>query len=150
MPTHQARHKQCGRVVTHSFRVAPFGACRDETCPGAWHRPRGSTPDVSWCLELLSQCVEAAPADEGGAELEEGEVELVASLPAGGEPSQRGQPGERALDHAALAGLLVRMPRGLPRPLPRPTNTAELTAYTEFRTLPRSRGRPAPPGRRRL
>src|SRR3954468_2119870 len=50
MPAHQARHKQCGRVVTHSFRVAPFGACRDETCPGAWHRPRVSRPDVSWCL----------------------------------------------------------------------------------------------------
>ncbi len=30
------------------------------------------------------------------------------------------------------------MPRRLPRPLPRPTNTAELTAYTEFRTLPLS------------
>jgi hypothetical protein len=28
------------------------------------------------------------------------------------------------------------MPRRLPRPLPRPTNTTNLTAYTESRTLP--------------
>jgi len=29
------------------------------------------------------------------------------------------------------------MPRRLPRPLRRPTHTAKLTAYTDFRTLPR-------------
>ena len=31
------------------------------------------------------------------------------------------------------------MPRRLPRPLPRPTHTTQLTAYTDFRTLPRLR-----------
>src|SRR5207249_8492134 len=60
------------------------------------------------CLELVSKCsLEAAGDDEGAGELDEGEVELGSSFPAGADSAVVVEPGVGAFDWPAFACLGV-------------------------------------------
>jgi hypothetical protein len=93
--------------------------------------------------------------DDDHPELEEGEVVVGLAVPAGGDPAQRLQPGVRALDRPALAGLRIArlQPPLLPPPdlvaslsgrdrLPGPAGLADAGADPAFgqRLLVRARG----------
>lgn len=62
------------------------------------------TESSRWGQELVSKCPQE---DDDHAELEEGEVGACFAVAAGGDAAEGFQPGDRALDRPAVAGLRV-------------------------------------------
>ncbi len=86
-PTTRRRRSPSARLrlrAAHSFCVAPL---RESHAPA---------------LERLTEPPDLVEADEGAAEGNEGEVDVLASLGADGQASQPGHPGVCALDHPAV------------------------------------------------
>jgi len=77
--------------------------------PGTGQRPNGHAHiGHAPCLELVSECsLEAAADDQAAGELAEGEVELGASFPAGGDAPVVVEPGVGAFDRPPFACLWV-------------------------------------------